>query len=123
MGRVLTALENSPHAGNTIIVVWSDHGWQLGEKEQWRKFTPWERSVRVVMMMAGPRVTAMNKTSSRAVELLDIYPTLIDLCGLPERQELEGQSLRPLLIDPEASWNKPAITSLGPDKVTVRTER
>ncbi len=123
VGRVLTALENGPHAGNTIIVVWSDHGWQLGEKKQWRKFTLWERSARVVMMMAGPGVTAMNKTSSRTVELLDVYPTLIDLCGLPERQELEGQSLRPLLIDPEASWNKPAITSLGPDKVTVRTER
>ena len=116
-------LENGPHAGNTIIVVWSDHGWQLGEKKQWRKFTLWERSARVVMMMAGPGVTAMNKTSSRTVELLDVYPTLIDLCGLPERQELEGQSLRPLLIDPEASWNRPAITSLGPDKVTVRTER
>ena len=123
VGRVLRALENGPNAHDTIVVVWSDHGWQLGEKRQWRKFTLWERSARVVMMMAGPGVSAHNRTCERTVELLDLYPTMVDLCGLPERPELEGRSLRPLLADPDAAWDKPAITSRSPDSMTVRTER
>ena len=123
VGRVLAALDNGPHANNTIIVLWSDHGWQLGEKRQWRKFTLWERSARVVMMLAGPGVSAVGRKSGRTVELLDLYPTLVDLCGLPKRPELDGQSLRPLLDDPDAVWEKPAITSLSADKMSVRTER
>ena len=123
VGRVLAALDNGPHANNTIIVLWSDHGWQLGEKRQWRKFTLWERSARVVMMLAGPGVRAVGQKSGRTVELLDLYPTLVDLCGLPRRPELDGQSLRPLLDDPDAVWDKPAITSLSADKMSVRTER
>ena len=123
VGRVLRALDNGPNADNTIIVLWSDHGWQLGEKKQWRKFTLWERSARVPMIIAGPGVTAGNRKSGRTVELLDIYPTLVDLCGLPRRHEIEGRSLRPLLVNPDAAWNKPAITSLSPDRVSVRTER
>ena len=123
VGRVLQALEDGPHADNTIIVVWSDHGWQLGEKKQWRKFTLWERSARVVMMMAGPGVGAKGRKCARTVELLDMYPTLVDLCDLPNRPELEGRSLRPLLANPNAAWDKPAITSISADKVTVRTEK
>ncbi len=123
VGRLLRALDDGPNADSTIIVVWSDHGWQLGEKKQWRKFTLWERSARVVMMLAGPGVTARNRTSERTVELLDLYPTLADLCGLPRRPELEGRSLRPLLANPDVRWNKPAITALGPEAMSVRTER
>lgn len=123
IGRVLDALEKSEYAGNTIIVLWSDHGWQLGEKKQWRKFTLWERSTRVVMMMAAPGVTKPGGVCDRPAELLDIYPTLVELCGLPPKRELEGKSLVPLLENPKASWDKPAITSFGPDKITIRTER
>lgn len=123
IGRVLRALDNGPHANNTIIALWSDHGWQLGEKKQWRKFTLWERSARVVLIMAGFGVPAQNRKSGRTVELLDLYPTLVDLSGLPRRPELEGRSLQPLLTNPDAEWDKPAITSLGPDRVSVRTER
>ncbi len=123
IGRVLRALDNGPHADDTIIVVWSDHGWQLGEKRQWRKFTLWERSARVVMMFAGPGVPARNRKSGRTVELLDIYPTLLELTDLPARPELEGRSLRPLLSNPDAPWDKPAITSGSPDRASVRTER
>ncbi len=123
VGRVLRALDEGPNARDTVVVVWSDHGWQLGEKRQWRKFTLWERSARVALMLAGPGVPARDRKSGRTVELLDLYPTLIDLCGLPDRPELEGRSLRPLLADPDAEWAKPAITSIGPDKVSVRTER
>ena len=74
-------------------------------------------------MLAGPGVGAVGRKSGRTVELLDLYPTLVDLCGLPERPELDGHSLRALLDDPDAQWDKPAITSIGPDKVSVRTER
>lgn len=122
-GRVLDALEASPHRDNTVIVLWTDHGWQLGEKQQWRKFTLWERSCRVPMIFVAPGVTKPGQRSRRTVELLDIYPTLLDLCGLSEKPGLDGRSLRPLLANPEAAWDKPAITSNGPDKISVRTER
>jgi arylsulfatase A-like enzyme len=123
VGRVLDALERSAYSDNTIIVLWSDHGWQLGEKEQWRKFTLWERSTNVVMMMTAPGVTKPGGVCSRPAELLDIYPTLSELCELPERPELEGKSLVPLLKSPDAAWDKPAISSNGPDMTTVRTQR
>jgi arylsulfatase A-like enzyme len=123
VGRVLDALDSGPNKDNTIVVLWSDHGWQLGEKQQWRKFTLWERSCRVVMAVVAPSVARAGGECERTVELLDIYPTLTDLCGLPARKELEGRSLRPLLENPKAPWDKPAITSDGPDKTTVRTER
>ncbi|MEX2263767.1 MAG: sulfatase [Bryobacteraceae bacterium] len=123
VGRVLRALDSGPNRENTIIVLWTDHGWQLGEKQQWRKFTLWERSCRVVCTIAAPGVSQSNRSCGRTVELLDIYPTLADLCNLPPKKELEGRSLRPLLQNPDASWDKPAITSDGPDKTTVRTER
>ena len=123
VGRVLEALDSGPHARDTIVALWSDHGWQLGEKRQWRKFTLWERSARVAMMIAGPGVSARNRKSGRTVELLDLYPTLVDLAGLPRRPENEGRSLRPLLADPDAAWDKPAISSLSPDRMSVRTER
>lgn len=123
VGRVLDAFQRSPHLENTIVVLWTDHGWQLGEKRQWRKFTLWERSCHVPMMMTAPGVTKPAQQCERTVELLDIYPTLVDLCGLPEKTGLDGRNLRPLLRDPAAAWDKPAITSLGPDKTSVRTER
>ncbi len=122
VGRVLDALEAGPNKDNTIVVLWSDHGWQLGEKQQWRKFTLWERSCRVVLLMRAPGVSQAGGVCGRTVELLDVYPTLADLCGLPARKELEGRSLRPLLANPAARWDKPAITSDGPDKMSVRTE-
>ncbi len=123
VGRVLKALDEGPHADNTIIVLWTDHGWHLGEKQQWRKFTLWEESLRVPIIFAGAGVESENRFCDRTVELLDIYPTLVDLAELPERPELEGRSLRLLLDDPEAQWDKPAISSNGPDKISVRTER
>jgi arylsulfatase A-like enzyme len=95
----------------------------LGEKQQWRKFTLWERSCRVVMSITAPGVSKANGQCDRTVELLDIYPTLIDLCGLPKKPELQGQSLKPLLANPSAPWDKPALTDDGPDKASVRTEQ
>ena len=123
VGRVLKALDEGPHAGNTVIVLWTDHGWQLGEKNHWSKFTLWERSCRVPIIFAGPGIEAKGEFCDRTAELLDIYPTLADLAGLPGREDLGGESLRPLLENPEAAWDHPAITSDAPDRSSIRTER
>jgi arylsulfatase A-like enzyme len=121
VGRVLEALEASPHATNTVVVVWSDHGWHLGEKAITGKNTLWDRSTRVPLIFAGPGV-ARGARCARPVELLDLYPTLGDLCGLPARNGLEGHSLRPLLENARAPRPWPAITTHNHDNHTVRTE-
>jgi len=123
IGRLLDALDNSPYAGNTIIVLWTDHGWHLGEKLHWRKFTLWEEAGRVPMIFVVPGLTGAGARCERTVSLLDIYPTLADLCGLPIGKQLEGRSLKPLLEDPKAEWDRPVITSYGFQNHAVRSER
>ena len=120
---MLHALETSPHSESTIIVLWGDHGWHLGEKNHWRKFTLWERSCRAPMLMVVPGLTRPDGRCLRPVEFLDIYPTLVDLCGLEPNKSLEGVSLRPLLKDPGAAWDRGASTSNGPDHIAIRTGR
>ena len=112
VGRVLEALEKSGHKEDTIVVLWSDHGWHLGEKEITGKCTLWGRSTRVPLILAGPGVTS-GQRCNRPAELLDLYPTLIDLCGLPELTHLEGLSLRPQLTNADTPRTRPAITSHG----------
>ncbi|HIG29967.1 MAG TPA: iduronate-2-sulfatase [Verrucomicrobiales bacterium] len=121
MGRLLDALEAGRHAENTVIVFWSDHGWHLGEKDHWYKFTLWEESTRVPFYIAGPGISKAGKVS-RSVSLMDIYPTLIELCHLPEKPELDGRSLAPLLEDPLEEWPFPAITEYKPGQFAVRSE-
>jgi arylsulfatase A-like enzyme len=129
VGRVLTALERSSHADNTIIVLWTDHGWHLGEKEHWRKFTLWERAGRTPVMFVVPKGisealaqgTRDGMRVDRPVGLIDLYPTLIDLCGLKENKALEGQSLVRLLSDPKAKWARPALTTYGRNNHALRT--
>ena len=130
VGRLLTALENSPHAQNTIVVLWSDHGWQLGEKEHWRKFALWDNVARTVLMIRAPEGTPGLPGGSsdgdrcrRITSLVDLYPTLVDLAGLPEIDGLDGHSLSPLLADPRAEWSHPAITTYDVSEYSVRTER
>jgi arylsulfatase A-like enzyme len=122
IGRLLDALEKSGAAENTIVVVLSDHGWHLGEKGITGKNTLWERSTRVPLIFAGPGVTNGAKCGSPA-ELLDLYPTLSDLCGLKARTDLEGHSLLPQLRDAAALRKEPAITTHGPGNHAVRTHR
>ena len=122
VGRLLDALDASPHADNTIIVLWSDHGWHLGEKGITGKNSLWERSTRVPLMLAGPGIAKGVKTN-RPVELLDLYPTLIELSGLPARKELEGHSLATLLKNPKAARPWPAITTHNVGNHSVRSER
>jgi arylsulfatase A-like enzyme len=121
-GRLLAALEKSGSAENTIIVVFSDHGWHLGEKGITGKNTLWERSTRVPLIFAGPGV-AQNERCARPAELLDLYPTLLELCGLPARDDLEGHSLAPQFRDAKVPRKFPAITTHGPGNHAVRTEQ
>ncbi len=122
VGRVIEALEQSPHADNTVVVLWSDHGYHLGEKAISGKNSLWERSTRVPLIFAGPGVVKAGRCAS-PVELLDIYPTLVELCGLPPREGLEGHSLTPQLRDPAAPRKWPAITSHNQGNHTIRTDR
>jgi arylsulfatase A-like enzyme len=123
VGRVIDAFDKSPYADNTVIVLWSDHGWHLGEKLHWRKFALWEEATHNVLMVVAPGVTWPGQRCSRPVTMLDIYPTLIDLCNLAAKEELEGRSLVSLLKDPKAEWERPALTTHGRNNHSLRTER
>jgi iduronate 2-sulfatase len=134
VGQLLDALERLGLAENTIVVFFSDHGFLLGEHGQWQKQMLFEEANRVPLIMAGPGITGRG-ASPRTVELLDVYPTLVELCDLPKpRHKLEGKSLVPLLDEPHAPWNRPAYSQVerrvgrGPDArrimgYSVRTER
>ena len=122
VGRVLDALDANNLTENTIIVFWSDHGYHLGEKGITGKNSLWERSTHIPLIFAGPGVSVGAK-SSQPAELLDIYPTLLDLAGLTENVEVEGISLMPQLEVAEAPRARPAITTHNPGNNSVRTER
>ena len=120
-GRVLDALEESGHADDTIVVVWGDHGWHLGEKEITGKNTLWDDGTRVPLIFAGPGVKAGQRCTKPA-ELLDIYPTLIELTGLPKKGDLHGHSLIPQLRDANAERQWPAITTHNANNHGIRSE-
>lgn len=122
LGRILDALDGGPNADNTIVVLWSDHGWQLGEKEHWQKYSPWRAVTRVPLMITVPKAisqplpagTKAGSVCELPVNLLSLYPTLLDLCGLPKKENNDGPSLLPLLKDAAASdWNHDSITFLS----------
>ena len=123
VGRVLDALAESPHADNTIVVLWGDHGYHLGQKEHWRKHTLWEDGLRTTLVISAPATAARNFRSDRIVSLLDVYPTLIELAGLDPRDGLDGQSLVPLLTQPNLPWPRPAVSTYGFQNHSIRTER
>ncbi len=123
IGRVLRALETGPHAKNTSVVLWSDHGWHLGEKLHWRKFTLWERSTRNILMVSAPGVTKPGTVCDRPVSMMDLYPTLIDLSGLKAPGVQEGESLLKWLKDPKSPKKTPVLTTYGFGNHAVRSER
>jgi arylsulfatase A-like enzyme len=113
IGRVLDALDRSAHRDNTIVVLFGDHGWSLGEKHHWRKFALWEEPTRAPLIWVAPGVTKAGTTSNRPVDFMTIYPTLSELCGLPIPAHVEGASIKRLLADPAAQWDRPALTTHG----------
>lgn len=129
VGKVLDTLDRLQLADKTIIVFWSDHGYLLGLHGQWMKWLLFEGSARVPLILAGPGI-AKGQSSPRMVELLDLYPTLADVCGLKPPAGLEGKSLRTLLEQPDARWDSPAYCQVvrltdknRPVGYSVRTER
>ena len=131
LGRVLDALEEGPNKDNTIIVLWSDHGWHLGEKQHWQKFTGWRVCTRVPLMIHVPKNTIglpegtfEGSQVDAPVNLLSLFPTLIDLAGLPLKASNNGPSLLPLLKDANAEWPHVSTTFLGrPGNFGLSTRR
>lgn len=122
VGRLLDALDESPYADNTIIVLYSDHGFELGEKERWAKRSLWESTTRVPMIIVAPGMKG-GQVCNKPVELIDLYPTLLELTGQQADPKHEGQSLVPLLKDVKADWPHLARTSFGPGNVAIKSER
>ena len=127
VGRLLKALDESEYRDNTIVVIWSDHGWQLGEKMHWRKFALWENVTRTVMMMNVPKgIRQMPEgsykggTTTNLTSLMDIYPTLVDLCGLPPRNDFDGVSLKPILSKPDTLLPRAIITTYDYGSYSIR---
>ena len=122
VGRLLEALDRNGYRENTVVVLWSDHGWHLGEKLITGKNTLWERSTNVPLIFAGPGVES-GAVCNQPAELLDIYPSLLELCNLPPNGSLEGISLMPQLLDADARRERPAITTHNHDNHGIRSER
>jgi len=122
IGRVLDALEHSPYAENTVVVLWGDHGWALGEKQRWAKRALWQRETGVPLVFAAPGIARAVKTDKPA-GLIDIYPTLVDLCGLPPNPRLEGASLAPLLKTPNRAWDRATICTFWKNNHAVISQQ
>lgn len=121
LGTVLDALDASPHRDNTIVVLFSDHGFHLGEKQRWAKRTIWEDGTRVPLIVVAPGHQDGQRTNKPA-QLLDIFPTLLELAGLPADDKQEGHSLVPLLNNPQAEWPHVALSSFGKGNHAIRSE-
>jgi arylsulfatase A-like enzyme len=120
---MLDALDKSDYADNTVILLWSDHGYHLGEKEHWEKFALWEKTNHVPFIVVAPGVTRAGARCEWPVSLIDIYPTLIELCGLQRKPELDGVSLVPLLKNPSAKWARAALMTHMRGNHAVRDQR
>lgn len=128
VGRLLAALETSGYADNTVVILWSDHGWHLGEKEHWGKATGWYRSTRIPFLImpaknAAPEGFVPDTESMRPVNLLDIAPTLAEFAGIAARENWQGTSLVPLIKDPAHEWQAWTHTTFGRGDHTITTER
>ena len=122
VGRLLDELDKTGRRENTIIVLWSDHGYHLGDKTACVKFTLWEKANHVPFIVVVPGITQPGSVCDRPVSLLDIYPTLVELAGLSEKPELDGQSLVPLLKHPERDWQRPALMTQLRGNHAIKTQ-
>ncbi|MBN1562520.1 MAG: sulfatase [Anaerolineae bacterium] len=125
LGQLLAALDASAYADHTVIVLWSDHGWHLGEKQYWSKDVLWEEALHIPLIITAPESASIpvapGSQCARVVSTLDLYPTLAEVCGLPPRGGLDGVSLGPLLQNPDADWDRPAISTRDYMNHSIRT--
>ena len=113
IGKVLEGLENGPNKENTIVVLWTDHGWQLAHKNRWEKFSLWDIATNTPLIIKHPKKDIAAKKIDQPVSLLDLYPTVMDLIGLEKPTDLEGVSLAPFLNDDNYKRKEPAIITFG----------
>ncbi|HCP38337.1 MAG TPA: iduronate-2-sulfatase, partial [Verrucomicrobiales bacterium] len=114
IGKVLNTLDELKLGDNTIVVLWGDHGWHLGEKEHWRKMALWEDSTRTPLIIYQPNKIKNNSIVDTPISFIDIYPTLIDMCGLPpKKDDIDGKSFFQLLKNPTQNWDKPVLMTFG----------
>ena len=128
VGRVLDALDKGPHAADTVVVLFSDHGYHLGEKDRVSKHSLWEESARVPLVVApaksqGEQFGKAGQLCSKPVGLIDLYPTMLQMCGLPAKKSNQGDSLVPLLKNPSANWRFSTLTTYARGNHTLRSER
>jgi arylsulfatase A-like enzyme len=128
VGKLLDALDYGVNADNTWIIFLSDHGWHLGEKEHWGKHTPWRNSTRVPFIIVPPKGKTVGDfkpgtKSDKPVNLLDIYPTLVDIAGLPEKEGLSGKSLLPLIENIESEWDEATVTTIAHGNQAIHTKK
>ncbi len=121
VGRLLDALDRSSRRDNTLIVLWSDHGFHLGEKDHIEKFALWEKSNNIPFVLVAPGITKAGGRCSASLDLTVIYPTLLELCGLPPESKCSGRSIVPLLKNPQVQWDYPAVMTYGRGNHAVRT--
>jgi len=123
IGRVLDALDSSPKRNDTVIVLWSDHGFHLGEKNHIEKFALWEKANHIPFIVVAPGVTPSGSRCDTPVDLTALYPTLLELTGLQPDPKCDGQSVVPLLRNPDAGWTQPALMTYGRGNHAVRSQR
>jgi len=126
IGRLLDALDRLGLRERTIVVVWGDHGFHLGENHTWGKATNFELSTRAPLIVSDPRMRVTGRTTTALVEFVDIYPTLCELAGLPRPDHLEGTSFAPLLNEPDRPWKSAAFSQFPRGRHmgrSIRTDR
>ena len=121
IGVIIDALNSSRYKDNTIVILWGDHGWHLGEKLRYKKFTLWEESCRVPLVIMAPGVTKPASYTKELVNLIDLYPTIVELAGLPPNSNNEGRSLVPLLQGEQDSRSN-SWTTMGETNYTIRSD-
>lgn len=123
IGRLMDGLGTRASKRDLMIVLWSDHGYHLGEKEKWQKFGLWEDTTRVPLIFSVPGITEPGSRCDRPVDLTSLYPTLAELCDFPLPKGLDAPSLKPLLVNPRADWDHVAMTTWGRGNHALRSER
>jgi len=123
IGRLLDALDATGTTDRTVVVLWSDNGYHLGEKDHWEKFALWEKTTHIPLIVVAPGTTAAGGRCARTVDLTCLYPTLMELCALRSSHPVDGRSVVPLLRNPAAAWETPAIMTYLRSNHAIRDER